>query len=70
MEYDFGSKFGEPDDRGSPFSIRAIVNRHGEWFVEESILFAWAEFLELFEIADPVLKTKIPGRPFHLAPID
>jgi hypothetical protein len=65
-EYDFR----EPDPHGPPFSIEAPVDREGERFVEESILFTWAEFLELFEIADFVLKTKIPGRPFHLPPID
>jgi hypothetical protein len=30
----------------------STVDREGERFVEESILFTWAEFLELFEIAD------------------
>jgi hypothetical protein len=66
MEYDFE----QPDEREPPFSIRSTVECRGERFSEESIDSTCAEFLEMFEIADPVLKDKSSGRPFHLPPID
>jgi hypothetical protein len=60
----------EPDPPGPPFSIRAIVEEHGNDYIRSAIHLMWQEFQDLFLIVEHSIRQKGRGRRRKLDEMD